>query len=170
MPEHDKNSLRLSLLLEHLEDAVLVEDDKRNIMYANRAFGELFGMPDPSTLVNTNCAEAFKLSAGIFKDSKEALTRITEILNDRAAVYREEIHLKDGRTLERNYIPVNEQKNQYGNMWVYRDITPHVSKATQLSGTLAESEKLNRLMTDRELKMIEMKKEIKELRNKLSEK
>ena len=50
-----------------------------------------------------------------------------------------------------------------GRVWSYRDVTKRVTAENQLKTEIYALEKLNKVMIDRELKMVELKTKIKML-------
>lgn len=61
------------------------------------------------------------------------MSRISEILKKQEPVIGEELQLVDGRTLERDYVPVFVGSEYRGHMWTYRDVTERrtLEKETQ---------------------------------------
>jgi PAS domain S-box-containing protein len=92
--------------------------------------------------------------------------------------YEIEFHRKDGRTVPLEINPqVIDYKGKKADLVVLRDITERkkaeeeLQKANKdLKSKVEEFEKLNRLAVGRELKMIELKKRIKELEGRLKNK
>jgi PAS domain S-box-containing protein len=71
--------------------------------------------------------------------------------------------------LKTSKIPlIDMQKNVIGVLGTYEDITERRKADEKLKQKNEELERVNKLMIGRELKMVELKKEIEELKNKLS--
>ncbi len=117
---------RLALLIEHLQSGILVEDERRRIALTNKAFCGLFGIPaPPEALQGSNCAEAIKESANLFRDPDAFIRRVNQLLENREVSVGEQLELADGRTMERDYIPIFLEGVYRGHLWHYRDVTEH---------------------------------------------
>jgi PAS domain S-box-containing protein len=116
--------LRLMALLEHMQKGILFEDDLRHITLANKPFCELFGIPEPATtLAGVESREVVQSSKHLMADPEGFIQRIETIIGEQRLVVGEELHLKDGRILERDYIPITVDDHSLGHLWQYRDIT-----------------------------------------------
>ena len=117
-------SSRLSSLIENLHAGILVEDNSRHIAVINQSFCDLFGIPvEPAVLLGTDCSNAAEESKHLFIDPQEFVERIDQILQKRELVIDELLGLVDGRTFERDYIPIFVGEQYEGHAWQYRDIT-----------------------------------------------
>ncbi|MDG1573372.1 PAS domain S-box protein [Robiginitalea sp. M366] len=123
---------RLSNLIENLNTAVLLEDQDRKIALTNQQFCDIFGITaPPESLKGYDCDTAARQSMGLFEDENGFLDRIDEILKARELVHGEELLLKDGRILERDYIPIYSDEHYQGHLWTYSDVTlPRLYKQT----------------------------------------
>jgi PAS domain S-box-containing protein len=114
---------RLSTLIENLPSGVLFEDETRSLQHVNRGFCDLFGIPaSPESLRGADCAEAAAQSAPLFADSEGFLARIDRVLARGEVVLGETLALTDGRTFERDYVPL-ATGGARGHLWHYRDVT-----------------------------------------------
>ena len=115
---------RLATLISNLQTGVLVEDNSRTIVLANEKFRSLFRLPQDTTALQGVDCQAF-LDAGkiAFKDPDKELARVSEILKKKSLVVSDEIEMADGRTLERDYIPLFIGSEYKGHLWTYSDIT-----------------------------------------------
>lgn len=142
--EHLRQSLEspaLFSLLGAVGQGVLIEDAARKIFRVNQHFLDLFGIPaPPEAMVGADCAEAGRAAAQAFVDSEGFLPRVAEILSAREAVRSEELELKDGRVFFRDYVPVIEDDETLGHIWLYRDQT----EKRRLQERLQESERTYR--------------------------
>lgn len=115
---------RLHNLITNLQSGVLLEDENRKIALVNQRFCNHFGIPvSPQDLIGEDCRQSAEQSKGLFKDESGFVERVNEILKHRELVLNEEIPLKDGRTFERDYIPIFIESRYSGHLWNYRDIT-----------------------------------------------
>jgi PAS domain S-box-containing protein len=117
-------TLRLTALLENMQTGILFEDHTRHIILNNQAFCDLFSIPQPPhTLLGLDCRLAAQSAKYLMSDPKGFTQRIETIVNENRLVVNEELSLADGRTFERDYIPISVDNDQAGHLWQYRDIT-----------------------------------------------
>lgn len=121
-----------STLLANLPIGVLVEDSNREIIAANPALCDVFGVEiEPPELIGRHCARAAEELQDRFEDSGRFLARIETILDRREHVFDEELRLADGRTLERTYVPYTLPDGE-ANLWLYRDVTAQKNTEREL--------------------------------------
>lgn len=115
---------RLKHLIFHLRDGLLVESDQRQIDLVNAEFCTMFGIDaPPEALIGYDCALAAETSKTLFVDEDQFIARSAEILQRRELVKGEMLFLKDGRTFERDYVPIFIEGEYSGHLWQYRDLT-----------------------------------------------
>jgi len=138
---------RLTALIINLQAAILVEDENRRIVLANQAFCEMFAIPlSPDQLIGTDCAGVLEAASHCFHDPQIFSARICEILDNRQSVVGEELHLKDDRFIERDYIPIFSRENYLGHLWSCRDITQSRQTQQQLSLQTEQLQQVNELL------------------------
>jgi len=118
-----ENLARFRALVDNLQMGVMVEDPNRKVIHVNKKFCELFNIPSTGSLVGEACESAANRASVLFRDPDGFLDGIRRILSARQIVTNEELSLKDGSTLERDYVPIVIGQSFYGNMWIYRDVT-----------------------------------------------
>ena len=115
---------RLSTLIANLNTAILLENESGSIALTNQRFCNMFGIPaPPEALRGMDCKDAATASKVLFKDEEGFLQRIGVILSRRVMVQGDELELKDGRVLQRDYIPIFTEGEYRGHLWTYSDIT-----------------------------------------------
>ncbi len=115
---------RLASLIANLDSGVLLEDENRKIVFANRKFCELFEIVlHPGALKGADCSNAAEENKGLFKNPEGFVERIDEILRNKIEVLGDELEMKKGRILERDYIPITDSNIYKGNLWTYKDVT-----------------------------------------------
>ncbi|MEA2451275.1 MAG: two-component system, sensor histidine kinase and response regulator [Thermoleophilaceae bacterium] len=133
---------RLANLIQNLESAVLVEDEARRIALVNADFCTLFGIKaPPNVLVGADCRAAAASASAQLADPARFTARIEELIAARTPVLAEEIEFADGRTFERDYIPISDDPDHHddsGHLWLYRDISER--KAAELEAARARDE------------------------------
>ena len=123
---------------------ILVESGDRKITRANPVFHEIFGIPQEQSLEGLDCEIAANNSAQLFSDPEGFIKRIEEILQNKKIVKNDKLGLKDGRCLERDFVPVFKDDEFIGNMWIYRDIT----EKEAMYNKLYESESQYKLISE----------------------
>jgi PAS domain S-box-containing protein len=121
------NSL-LTTLLDLLPVGVLAEDGDRNVLAANRRLLELCGLSGtPDELVGADCAALTEEASDLFADPAAFLDRLEGLMMARQPVDDEGLQLRDGRTFERSYRPI-ELPDSDGHLWTYRDTTERTER------------------------------------------
>lgn len=137
------NSL-LQTLTNNLPAGVLVEDE-RVILHANQKFCDLFGIPNLTLIVGTDCADAARAASSLFVEAASFAPRIEGLLAAGKACKGEELALVDGRTFERDYVPVLLQGNVRGHLWQYRDVTDRKRAEVERLKAVEQTHELERL-------------------------
>ncbi len=115
---------RMNTLMESLQDGVMIENEERKISLINQTCCDLFNIPaTPETLLGADCAEALDQLKNLFKNPDEFVEKVIKLLKEKKTRLGDEIEMKDGRILERDYIPIYIEKNYKGHLWRYKDIT-----------------------------------------------
>jgi len=133
---------QLSALIQNLQDAVLLENEDRELLLVNQAFCDLFNIPQPpEALAGADCAAA---AQSLFSDPTVLTERVETILDAGRPVSAETLHLNDGRILERDYVPVDLDDETTGHLWKYRDVT----EERRLDARLQERERAYRRLVE----------------------
>ncbi len=115
---------RLMVLLDNLQTGILFEDESRNIALANQTLCELFHSPRSPAELTGLASEVFaQATKQLMADPQAFSQRIQAVIEGQQMVSAEELHLADGRTFERDYIPISVENNLIGHLWQYRDIS-----------------------------------------------
>ncbi|MGH1347031.1 MAG: response regulator [Nannocystales bacterium] len=139
---------RLRTLIQRLPVGVLVEDAGRRVLLANPLLCEMFSVPaTPDALVGADCKEAGHRSATLFADPDGFLRTVEERIARGEPVAGERLQMRDGRELERDYIPVVSRGESHGHMWLYRDVTTQEQVARQLDEARQAAESANQEKT-----------------------
>ena len=143
----DNNALqaRFSKLIASFQEAVLVENEKREVLLANKAFCTMFGFDtEPETLTGMDCSGAAEEFKNFFKDPDGFVARIDAILDAKEIVIGDELEMVNGVFLERDYVPVFLEHKYLGHMWKYKNITDHKNLLFELSEAKSEVERKNK--------------------------
>jgi signal transduction histidine kinase len=127
---HDTLS-RMIHLIDSMHAGVLLEDEQRRVLHTNPQFRRIFNIPEEAAphLVGSDCDAGLHQFKGLFVDEEQFVARVYAVLKERQRVHGDRLNLKDGRTLERDYIPVIIDGKFRGTLWNYQD----VSKALELN-------------------------------------
>jgi PAS domain S-box-containing protein len=141
----------LKTLLANFQSGILVEDENKKILFTNQLFCDLFEIPVlPDDLIGADCTNSAEQAKDLFKDTENFPSRIFEILHDRHIVTNENLEMKNGKFLERDYIPLYVNDLYKGHLWKYTDITYRVKSQILLE----QSEERNRLIMNSALNAI----------------
>jgi PAS domain S-box-containing protein len=149
-------------ILNTIADPVFVKNDNFEFVYVNDALCKMLGMERENIIGKT-------LGESLPKDQMEHFLEIDKIVLDsgESNVSEEPLTGKDGKILtiitkKSRYI--NEKGNKFV-VGVIHDDTERKRAEGTLKKKTDELENMNKLMVGRELKMVELKKEIEELKN-----
>ncbi|MEF8864395.1 MAG: PAS domain S-box protein [Salinibacter sp.] len=136
---------QLSALVQNLQDAVLLENEERELLLVNQACCDLFEIPQPpEALSGADCAAAADTAKDLFSDPSDLTDRVEVILDAGEPVLAETLHMDDGRIVERDYVPVDFGDETTGHLWKYRDVT----KQRRLDARLQERERAYRRLVE----------------------
>ena len=135
-------NLRFRSLISSMQAGVMVEDENRNIVLVNQYFCDLFSIPlNPNQLIGANCEPAAEDSKQLFTNPEMFVKDINNTLKIRKIVTNFELQMVNGRTFERDFIPLEDLgKKNHGILWIYRDIT---TRKTNERDLLRQSRILN---------------------------
>lgn len=169
---------RLELAFEELADAMVRIDAQGTIRWCNKAFQQFAGQP-PDKLVGTRLAERFPLDrmGQPLPDDRAPVDLLLDEHVDVAGLYK--LHRADQELIvELSAARIQVDREYTGAVLVFRDVTPHNHRAEAelrtanqlLEAKIEELEFMNRVMMEREARILELKMELKALRNQLGPK
>ena len=152
------NQKRLVSLIQNLNGGILFEDEKRDVLMTNDRFYEIFGIESGTgfNLIGANCGNMVDEFAIYFEDEQNFKTRIADLLQEKSLTIGEVIRTKDGRILERDYIPILTDEKYTGTLWHYRDVTDaflaqqQIKKSEEKYRSIIENMKLGLLEVNTE--------------------
>ena len=140
--EQEQSNALLSTLMDLLPIGVLAEDADRNVLAINRRLFELFDLPgDPDDVIGQDSQSFSGDVSDRFEDPSAFTRRIDSLVSTWESAEREELQLRDGRTFERSYKPI-ELVDGSGHLWVYRDTTERVEREAALERRTEELEEM----------------------------
>ena len=121
--ELERTNALLSTLFDTLSVGILAETESREVLAVNDRMFELLGLPGtPEEIVGADCERLAREVSGQFADADRFVDRINRLVDEGGPVSGEKLSLADGRTLERNYKPIDLPADN-GHLWVYHDVT-----------------------------------------------
>jgi PAS domain S-box-containing protein len=118
------NANRLQYLISNLGKGILVEDENHCVVLVNRQFCNLFQIPaQPHEMVGVNCLDSLQKSLVLFKDAEKVKNDIFSMMGKQEPLIGQEVVFKDGRILERDYVPIIIENTFKGQLWSYTDVT-----------------------------------------------
>ncbi|MEO6549816.1 MAG: PAS domain S-box protein [Ferruginibacter sp.] len=124
---------RLSQLITNLHNGILLEDENRDIILTNQLFCDMFNIPlSPQAMAGMSCKESAEQSKHLFANPDKFVLGIEKVLKDRQLVVGDELELKDGTVLTRDYVPIFVANEYKGHLWKYGDITKEKETQNEL--------------------------------------
>jgi PAS domain S-box-containing protein len=115
---------RLGALIENMQAGILVETEKGEVALLNEEFCRLFAIQVPANaLLESRAEELFEECRPLLATPEAFARRQEELVHGRTAADGEEVQLKDGRILSRDFIPIQLGDDYLGHLWQYHDIT-----------------------------------------------
>lgn len=142
------NASRLYSVIDALDSGILLTDSAGVIVNANKPLCLMFQLGLPPHVVGSHLSRIHSDVSATFIDQDQFLKRTDELVKAKLPAYRETLATKDGRALERDFIPIAFGHDYFGFLWQYHDVTE------RRRGVIALEESHSRL----ELKRAELAK------------
>ncbi len=114
---------RFYRILANMSAAILLVTNDNRIEFANQAFCDRFGLPEtPKELVGNSAVEMLEKISLAYRHPDKAIHRIGELLERGEPLLSEEVALRDGVTILRDFVPVMIEGKLYGRLWMHYDI------------------------------------------------
>lgn len=129
MPWHVLNNIQQ--IFDTFSFGILIEDGDRRILYTNKRFLEIFGIPPETDLKGMNCLQAADEARAFFKDGDRFAQEIRDIPLEQQT--REQlVETADGRYFRRKYDPMFEEGKLIAHIWNYEEVTELTRKEHEL--------------------------------------
>ncbi|MCL2875731.1 MAG: diguanylate cyclase [Betaproteobacteria bacterium] len=123
----------LNAVVENFPGSLVMEDLQGRIVLLNQNLFELLGLPGTEEYVlGKPVHPLMAFSSHIAENSQAFLDHVEELRAAGRPSYGEEIHFKDGRWIERDFIPIRLHENLIGFLYIYRDISQRKRHAREL--------------------------------------
>ncbi len=103
-------------------DGILVVDEFKQVVYYNQNFYQIWQIPE-SIVQQGDDQKILEFSITKPQNTEEFMARVNYLYQHPNLASREEVLLKDGRTLDRYTTPIYSDGIYYGRIWFFRDIT-----------------------------------------------
>ena len=114
---------RFRALIDNLHSGVLVLSADLRIVQANETFCAMLGLEAPARLAGTNAWDSAAIVAGQFVDPGAFLDQVKRTMDEGRIQAGAELALKDGRIIERDYVPIQLHDRLVGHLVLMRDVT-----------------------------------------------
>jgi PAS domain S-box-containing protein len=115
---------RLSQLIANLNNGVVVEDELGNIVLTNQLFCDMFSISEsPEALIGSSSDIITRQSSVLLTEPEAFTTQVQLLIKQKKLKTGDELHLKDGRYIVRDYVPVYIDNEYKGHLWRYADKT-----------------------------------------------
>ncbi|RUT06141.1 hypothetical protein DSM106972_033470 [Dulcicalothrix desertica PCC 7102] len=113
-------------------DGILVVDENNQVLYYNQNFYQIWQIPE-SLVQQADDRKILELVGTKPVNEKEFLAKVNYLYQHPEIVSRDEILLKDGRTLDRYTAAIYSSEGTYhGRIWFFRDISELKAKEEEL--------------------------------------
>jgi PAS domain S-box-containing protein len=114
---------RLGALVENLPTGVLFGDADGRISFANQAFGKLFGLQDPSSVVGEHAARVMARISTRFVEAERFLSSVGSLTENERSAIGGEFATQLGRAVEVSHAPIHWPRESTGHLWQFTDVT-----------------------------------------------
>ncbi len=132
----------LQTIIESTHDGILVVSDRREIIYVNTKFKEMWRIPAGVAQSASSDEDYFQAVADQLKDPQSFLGKTEELhLSDRDEV--DTFYFQDGRVFEQYTCPIMDQGRVAGRLWSFGDITRRKQAEQKIISYIRELELKN---------------------------
>jgi adenylate cyclase len=161
----DQNNT-LSLLaatIDSTADGILAVDRNGKIESYNKSFTELWQIPN-EVIEPKDDQKLLDFVKDQLTNPEEFLAKVKDLYAHPDQKSLDILAFKDGRVYERNSQPQMLDDNIIGRVWSFKNVSKQYEVTKELENRADELERMNKLMIGRELRMADLKDEIKSLK------
>ncbi|MDP2338559.1 MAG: PAS domain-containing sensor histidine kinase [Bacteroidota bacterium] len=137
-----KSNLQIETLFENSSSGYVFEDVSRKVLNVNKAFSNMLGIPSAEMIIGMDCKIVCLKYASLFKDSENFVADVEKLIRENKATFNQELIMCDGRVLERDFIPIKNDKIA-GFLWQFRDMTERKQIELKLKEQTEQLKELN---------------------------
>lgn len=135
---------RLVALIETVPWGVLVENADGRVALVNEPLCRMFGVDAaPDDLIDREAAELTDALHASAADPRRSREDAEQLRVEGQQMLGAPVALRDGRVLERDYVPVADRDGKTGHLWQFRDATGRHQAATALEDARQRAEAAN---------------------------
>ncbi|MDD5561652.1 MAG: PAS domain S-box protein [Candidatus Omnitrophica bacterium] len=150
-------------------DGLLVVDEKGQKILINKRLLELWRVPE-DIAEDKKDETLLQYVVNEIKNPQQFLDKVNYLYEHKDEKSRDEIEFKNGMIFDRYSSPVIDKNGKYfGRIWTFRDITELKQAEQKLKKDLHELEVFYKASIGREERILELKKQIKELEKKVGQ-
>lgn len=144
-----RHNSSLKMVIDHMDSAILIEDEDRRVVAVNQSFCDLFSLElDPKEMFGMDCSRFAEGTKQRFVDPNGYVRGVEQLLLNRLLVADDQLEMVDGRILLRRYMPVEIDNENRGNYWQYDDITENKVIAHELEASRDRAWEASRLKSE----------------------
>ncbi|SES39228.1 sensor histidine kinase [Actinokineospora terrae] len=140
---------RLRQLVDSLEVGVLLQDDDRVVLTINTAAAAMLDLRGDAAELSGQRAEVVRGLRGLPPGHYSGLDELArQCMAEGLVVRRAVVPFGPDRVLEVDFLPIKDDRERLGNLWVLRDVTEQVESQRSLQRRNAELSRLASLKTE----------------------
>ena len=118
-----RSTSTLESLVNLLPGSIVFETSERTIGFVNPAFSAMFATPPPEVIIGRPCPPGIERASLLFADPAGFVRQLEGHVLAKVPVLNEELLMRDGRVLMRDYLPVHQSGQFFRHLWHYREVT-----------------------------------------------
>ncbi len=146
---------RLTTLIQNFQAGIIVENEQGEVVLVNQEFCQLFGITATNSEIPTQHPERslIGIQSSLLRLRIQPLLLPQETLYSPAThpqhqVSHQEIHLRDGRVLEQDHVPIELDQQSLGYLWIYRDVTTRKRIAQAQAQSLEQERRIRQQLAE----------------------
>ena len=148
------SALRLSTTIASLQRGILLVDEQQRIVQTNTSFCRIFGLAaTPEELVGLTDWQAAQQAKSNFEDEPDFLDYVSNAIIKQEPLYDNVVTLRNGRVIQRSFVPIRQDSRSIGHLWTFADITERYHAEQTLK---RQEEKYRSIIDNMQLGLVEL--------------